>query len=64
MTPQALIGDAWYFYAGPVEYVCRLDRDGKIPERFYGPYASRAEALTEYHTWKLTHNENGESTDD
>jgi len=54
MTDDDFTFDAWYFYASMTcEYFCHLDRNGKIPARFHGPYESKAEAVQAYREWKV-----------
>lgn len=53
MTTQQLVGEAWYFYAGPVEYYCKFDPDGSVPARFHGPFESRDAAIEKRREWAL-----------
>lgn len=53
----------WYFYAGKYEYYCKLDRSGKPPRLFRGPYASRARAQAAYRQWLADNRADDEEQD-
>ncbi len=46
--------DGWYFYASlDHEYFCRFGDIYKVPNRFHGPFESKAEAIAAYREWKV-----------